>query len=408
MNKKKTYFLMIMLLWIIIAGCSRQEESYQADLEQLMSLPYITWTEDEIDASVAGVTRYNADKAYPGYNLFVNKENTVYLMDMNGAIVHTWALPFTERGMWEYAVLKENGNIVAECVDCPGAGAMEMNWNSEPVWESELKYHHDIEILPDGSFLIPDRISTEYKSRIVNFDRIIHVSKTGEVIDMWSTLDEFEKLKKYHEPLYLDEEPDEADPATIKETSYDYYHLNTIKVLPFTWAGFFDRRFQKGNWLICLRNANLICILDKDTKKVVWHWGPGELEWPHMPVMLKNGDILIFDNGVGREYTRIVQVNPRSGKITWEYKTDPPALFYSFLCGSAQRFPNGNTLVTNSDHGHVFEVTKKGETVWEFYHFETEENRRKTIYRMIKYPELVVKSLLEKYKTEPGNETSGK
>lgn len=403
---KKTVFICFTIL-ALITGCSRQQESYTADLEQLMSLPYITWTENKIDTSVVGVTTYDPDRAYPGFNLFVNKKDMAYLMDMNGNITHRWILPHTPRGIWEYAVLKDNGNLIAACVDCPDIGAIELTWNSETVWESKLKFHHDIEILPDGSYLIPDRITTVYKSRNINFDRIIHVSKTGEVLDMWSTLNDFEELKKYHEPFHLDVEPKEAEMEEIKDNRYDYYHLNTIKVLPFTWAGFFDRRFRKGNWLICLRNVNLICILDKNTKEVVWHWGPGELEWPHMPVMLKNGEILIFDNGVGREYTRIVQVNPRTNKITWEYKTEPPELFYTFLCGSAQRFPNGNTLITNSDHGHVFEVTKKGETVWEFYHFETEGSKRKTIYRMIKYPETRVKKLLDIYGTETGDYISG-
>ena len=35
--------------------------------------------------------------------------------------------------------------------------------------------------------------------------------------------------------------------------------------------------------------------------------------------------------------------------------------------GSAQRLPNGNTLIAETDRGHAFEVTKDGEIVWEFY-----------------------------------------
>ena len=31
-----------------------------------------------------------------------------------------------------------------------------------------------------------------------------------------------------------------------------------------------------------------------------------------------------------------------------------------------QRLPNGNTLITEADTGRVFEVTRKGEVVWEF------------------------------------------
>ena len=31
-----------------------------------------------------------------------------------------------------------------------------------------------------------------------------------------------------------------------------------------------------------------------------------------------------------------------------------------------QRLPNGNTLITESDRGYVFEVTPEQETVWRF------------------------------------------
>jgi hypothetical protein len=34
--------------------------------------------------------------------------------------------------------------------------------------------------------------------------------------------------------------------------------------------------------------------------------------------------------------------------------------------GSAQRLPNGNTLITESAFGRVFEVTKEGEIVWDY------------------------------------------
>ena len=41
--------------------------------------------------------------------------------------------------------------------------------------------------------------------------------------------------------------------------------------------------------------------------------------------------------------------------------------FFSPFMGSAERLPNGNTLITESDYGRALEVTPGGETVWEFY-----------------------------------------
>ena len=40
--------------------------------------------------------------------------------------------------------------------------------------------------------------------------------------------------------------------------------------------------------------------------------------------------------------------------------------FFSELCGTCQRLPNGNTLITESTRGRAFEVTPDKEIVWEF------------------------------------------
>jgi len=69
----------------------------------------------------------------------------------------------------------------------------------------------------------------------------------------------------------------------------------------------------------------------------------------------------------------------------WEYKRNPPESFYSSWGGSSQRLENGNTLITDSSRGYVFEITKEGEIVWEFYNPDRKENgKRGTIYRMMR------------------------
>jgi hypothetical protein len=44
-----------------------------------------------------------------------------------------------------------------------------------------------------------------------------------------------------------------------------------------------------------------------------------------------------------------------------------PAPFFSNFCGTAERLPNGNTLIVESDNGRAFEVTSAGAIVWEFH-----------------------------------------
>ena len=96
----------------------------------------------------------------------------------------------------------------------------------------------------------------------------------------------------------------------------------------------------------------------------LWEWGQGQLEKPHHPTLLENGNVLIFDNGNQRKYTRVVELNPVNRHIVWEYKADPPESFYTSFGGSNQRLPNGNTLIVETGKGRAFEVTKEGEVVW--------------------------------------------
>lgn len=108
-----------------------------------------------------------------------------------------------------------------------------------------------------------------------------------------------------------------------------------------------------------------------------------------MPRMLANGNIVIFDNGrsIKREYSRVIELNPATREIVWEYKGNPLQSFYTESLGSAQRLPNGNTLICEGENGHVFEVTEEGEKVWEWFNPNLDDKgKRGTAYRMIRYP----------------------
>ena len=163
---------------------------------------------------------------------------------------------------------------------------------------------------------------------------------------------------------------------------FDLYHSNTIEVL--------ERDIgvaKAGDLLICIRNRNLVAAVDLEEERVVWSWGKGELDWPHHPSLLDNGNVLIFDNGARRGYSRVIEVNPSTGEIEWEYRGDPPESFFSRIRGAAQKLPNGNILITESDRGRAFEVTEGGEVVWDFFNPEfNQRGKRMVIYRMMRIP----------------------
>ena len=97
------------------------------------------------------------------------------------------------------------------------------------------------------------------------------------------------------------------------------------------------------------------------------------------------GHILVFNNGLGRpggSYSTVDEIVPpllssgcyahqrnvACGPVApvWHYKAAQPTSFYSNHLGSAQRLPNGNTLICSGLPGIIFQVTPAGSVVWKY------------------------------------------
>ncbi len=93
-------------------------------------------------------------------------------------------------------------------------------------------------------------------------------------------------------------------------------------------------------------------------------------------------DIMCFNNGVGRNYSTVDEITPPvdskgnyslvtnaaygPASLTWTYQATPPTALYGADISSAQRLPNGNTLINNGPLGTFIEVTATGTLVWEY------------------------------------------
>lgn len=375
-----------------------EESDRAARLERLRSVPYTAVTSYEADSSESGVRIYQGEKAYRGYNLYCSRiDPEVYLMDMEGNFVHKWSRPGDDDWVWDHAVIRPGGEIA---VINKFKRLLWLDWNSEVVRRLELDAHHDVAFLPDGSFYAIIRGAERHRGLIVEFPVIVLLSKTGEELDRWYAYEHLDEImRKFDRRSFLDTMLDsmheageevrfsEPVPGRVEANTlgdgrvlYDYFHLNTLTILPETPLGEHDPRFRAGNLMICFRNVNQVAILDQDTWEVLWVWGEGELEWPHHPTMIPGGNILIFDNGVLRGYSRVVEVDPLTGRIVWQYVAEPPESFYTYEKGSAQRLPNGNTLICDGDKGRAFEVTRSGEIVWEWLNPAIRKGRRVQLY----------------------------
>lgn len=348
-------------------------------LEDLRGLGYTDWDPDT-DTSLSGVVRYDEPRTQPGYNLYADGDDQVFLVDMEGRRVHTWRLPeIRERTTFAELLADDTLAVVSNY-----RLLTRLDRDSKILWELDLRTHHDVAQRPDGTLIVLYRQPETYQGREVRFDGLAWVTLEGRIAERWYTFEHLDELAPHYDASRLDVPP--AAGEVVSGKAPDYHHINTIEVLPETALGERDPRFRAGNLLLCFRNLSTIVILDQETHGVTWSWGRDVLEGAHMPTMLANGNILVFDNGVLRKSTRVLELEPESGEIVWSYQGDPPASFYSELRGSAQRLENGNTLVCESDRGHVLEVTREGEVVWEFWNPDIQDGGRMRIYRFMRYP----------------------
>jgi len=77
-----------------------------------------------------------------------------------------------------------------------------------------------------------------------------------------------------------------------------------------------------------------------------------------------DGHIMLFDNRKHEGQSRVVEYDVVGDEIVWSY-TAPG--FFSRGSGAQQLLPNDNVLITESQKGRVFEITREGRVVWEYW-----------------------------------------
>lgn len=144
----------------------------------------------------------------------------------------------------------------------------------------------------------------------------------------------------------------------------DVLHTNTIELIgKGPWNSF--PPFREGTILVSFRHLHAIAVIDPEKRKVIWA-ATGMWAYQHQPTILENGNVLIFDNQEKGRMSRVLEFDPATREIAWAYRGTEENGFFSEVLGSQQRLPNGNTLITESCDGRVFEVAPDGEIVWEY------------------------------------------
>ncbi|MCD6507204.1 aryl-sulfate sulfotransferase [Candidatus Poribacteria bacterium] len=348
-----------------------------------------------------GVTIYKPEKAFNGYTLFCHTYEDprvgpggvahMYLIDMRGKVVHEW----TAKTAVQLLELLPNGNLLystRDRSDISKAGLREIDPESNVVWYYHCRIDHDFRVLDNGNILIHcimDKMVPELGPELKRCPYMIEITRSKNLVWEWHGEDHIEELKE----LLGDRWP-KVEERIRKDFTFDWAHNNTCESIPENPSGRRDGRFRKGNILFSYRSLDIIGVIDRDTGRIVWAWGTGELDGQHKPTMLPNGHILIFDNGTRRGWSRIIELDPIEERIVWQYKATPPESFFSAYISGAQLLPNGNIFICEGGRGRLFEVTRDGETVWE-YKSPFRVKGTYGIYRATRYSPEYVRPLLE-------------
>lgn len=291
------------------------------------------------------VSLYAPDRAWNGYTLDLFRRRAPTLIDMNGHVVHSWPRARTKSRVR----LLEDGSLLGIAL---GRAVVEYDWDGNLRWEYRVAGgfpHHDVVRLRNGNTMLVIRPDDS------RADELLEVDRAGQIVWRWPAA---ERLQSF-----IAARPPRRDDLT---------HINSVQEIPDNpWFRRGDTRFRPGNLLISARNLDAVFLIDRLTQDVVWSFDE-TLDMQHEALMIEpgfvgQGRILVFNNRsasfYGNRRSVILEVDPLSGTTAWSYGADG---FFTPIGGVEQPLPNGNVLVTSTRGGRVFEVTRDGQTVWEW------------------------------------------
>lgn len=325
-----------------------------------------------------GLTHHDPARSCKGYTLItpLGGEHVV-LLDMQGRVVHRWRIPEAKA---HYARLLDNGNLLVTCetrergkppaspkefwalplatrVRWIGGGydsLREYTWDGALVREhSDPMLHHDAKRLANGNTLLARWTELDptlarvvrggkhpRRRRPMLSDVIFELTPTGEEVNPIQVAELFDPKR---------------DPVGRLSDRVEWTHTNSLDTN------------AAGDVLLSTPANSRIGIVDAASRRLRWTFRKTHAQ--HDARFLDNGNVLVFDNYSGdpsAAASRVVELDPATDEIAWEYKGRPAFSFFSPFISGAERLPNGNTLICEGSSGRVFEATRDGEVAWEW------------------------------------------
>jgi Arylsulfotransferase (ASST) len=335
------------------------------------------------------------ERSWPGYTFFTGFHQGgwgAFLLDIEGEVVHEW--PFLLDEMWEVAGMPGEPDASRIELSIHGAvllpdGGVILNVNGGPltridrcgnyIYAIDINAHHSVDVLKDGTALVPGRRSeTERRADRPRLspgpngyyrdDTMVLVSPEGEVLEE-------------HSIIGLMYESDLGGMLLVgssrdfRSEVEDPLHANDVEYLTAEMADAFPM-FEAGDLMISLREIATVAVVDGETRRIKWFM-TGPFFGQHDPDFLPNGNILLYDNRITGPrpelgYSRVLEIDPLTREIVWEYVGSHDDPMYSDRGGRVQLLPNGNVLAVEPRGGRIIEIARNNgdDVVWQFVNLQ--------------------------------------
>ena len=247
------------------------------------------------------------------------------------------------------AFLYPNGDILVNMV---GAGTVKLDRCSNVLWTVDRPTHHHVEPLPDGGAIILSKIQQTDEqadrpfigigpSGFYDDDTLLEVGPDGEVRH-----EEFGHRHSVPQRLgvraVLAARRGPPDPGGGPDPHQRRRAAEARLAAAFP-------MFAAGDLLLSLRETNTLLVVDPRTWKAKWAM-TGPFLGQHDPDFLPNGRIMVYDNRItGKKprfgNTRLLEIDPSTKSVVWEFEGTPEQQFYAESRGQQQLLPNGNILI---------------------------------------------------------------
>jgi outer membrane protein assembly factor BamB len=329
-----------------------------------------------VHADTPGVRIWDEARAVPGVVIFHTiVDNKIVVVDGDGSIVMEFSETPPDYTLYRPGKAGDQRNVycILCSTDCNTDRAVAaLNEDGAIIWKTaHHHFTHDFHIRHNRRIVSVLRDDRDLNGRHVSDNVICDMDISGAIKWRWSVLDNLAQF----------EIADEVRRGILDYGNDNPFHVNSVQIADYPIV---VELLGEPAIIASARNMNCVFIVGQLSNKVLFEYSGKTMGQHHARILHEEypgvGHLMIVDNGYNfmppnagesRGYSRVLEIDLSTGETVWEYRSGPAdPLFYSPIVGAQQRFPNGNTLITEGYYGRLFEIDYDGNIVWDYVHPE--------------------------------------